>query len=87
MTDDERPELKDNIMQAGLTLKRRQAFWETPQGFAAVIAALAVTIGAIGAIGGVVGYQIGRAPETVTQQFILPPGTTIQIGPAPAPAK
>jgi hypothetical protein len=71
-------------MQADLTLKRRQAFWETPKGFAAVIAALAVTIGAIG---GIVGYQIGRAPQTVTQQLVLPPGTTVQIGPAPAPAK
>jgi hypothetical protein len=71
-------------MQADLTLKRRQAFWETPKGFAAVIAALAVTIGAIG---GIVGYQIGRTPQAVTQQVILPPGTTIQIGPAPAPAK
>jgi hypothetical protein len=71
-------------MQADLTLKRRQAFWETPKGFAAVIAALAVTMGAIG---GIVGYQIGRAPQIVTQQLILPPGTTIHIGPAPGQGK
>ncbi len=86
MTDEERQELKDQIMQADLALKKRQAFWEAPKGFAAIVAALAVTIGAIG---GIVGYQIGRSPSVTTQQFILPPGTTIQIGqlPAQAPGK
>lgn len=74
MTDDERQDLKDQLLMADLALKKKQAFWETPKGFAAIIAALAVTIGAIG---GVVGYQIGRTPAA--QQLVLPPGTTITV--------
>lgn len=80
MTEAERQELKDAIMQADWALKKKQAFWETPKGFAAIVAALAVTIGAIG---GVVGYQIGRAPQSTAQQIVLPPGTVITIPSAP----
>jgi hypothetical protein len=80
VTDDERQELKDRLMQADLDLRRKQIGWETPRNIAAVIAALAVTVGAVG---GFVGYQIGRSPPTpIAQQFVLPPGTTITT-PAP----
>jgi hypothetical protein len=58
-------------MHADLDLKKKQAFWETPKGFAAVVAALALTIGAIG---WVVGYSIARAPQPM-----FPPGTVITI--------
>lgn len=69
-------------MQADLALKKRQAFWEAPKGFAAIVAALAVTIGAIG---GIVGYQIGRSPPAVPPQIIFQPGSII-VQPA-APGK
>lgn len=80
MTDEEERELRISIMHADLSLKQKQAFWETPKGFAAVIAALAVTVGAIG---GVVGYQIGRSPP---QQIIFQPGS-ITVQPAPSGGK
>lgn len=80
MTDDERQELKDEIMRADLLLKTRQGFWETPRNIALIVAAAA-------GIAGVLGFKLGqREPTTpTTQQFILPPGTTITIGQAPRP--
>jgi hypothetical protein len=57
-------------------LADRQHFWETPKGFAAVVGALTVTIGALG---GVLGYTIGRTPQ---QPPMFPPGTVITIPPA-----
>lgn len=56
--------------------RRPTAFWETPREFAAVVGALAVTIGALD---GVLGYTIARAPQ---QQPMFPPGTVITIPPA-----
>jgi hypothetical protein len=50
-------DLRIAVMEQDVKLKTRQAFWETPKGFAAIIAALAVVIGTIG---GLVGYQIGQ---------------------------
>jgi hypothetical protein len=80
MTDDERQELKDEILMADLLLKKRQGFWETPRNLVIIIGTF---VAATAAIAGVLGYKIGQTPTT--QQFILPPGTTIQIGPAPNP--
>jgi membrane protein YqaA with SNARE-associated domain len=75
VTDDERQDLKDQLLMADLALKKKQAFWETPKGFAAIIAALAVTIGTIG---GVVGYQIGRTPpQAIVVQFQQPLGVKL----------
>jgi hypothetical protein len=72
----ERIELKDRLLMADLNLKTRQAFWETPKGFAAVIAALAITIGAIA---GVLGYKIGSAPP---QQIIVHLDAPLLVQPA-----
>lgn len=79
MTDDERQELKDKLLMADLTLKTKQATWETPRN----IAILAGTVAALAAaIGGWTGYKIASAPTG--QPIILPPGTTITVPANPA---
>jgi hypothetical protein len=78
VTDDERQELKDELMQADLKLRQKQSFWETPRNITLIVAAAA-------GIAGVLGFKLGQKEPSfpTTQQFILPPGTTIQIGPGP----
>jgi hypothetical protein len=50
---------------------------ETPRNVALIVAAAA-------GIAGVLGFKLGQKEPSspTTQQFILPPGTTIQIGPS-----
>ena len=78
-TDEER-ELRMEQMRADIDLKRKQIAWETPRNLAIIVGAV-VAISA--AVGGWTGYQIGRGPSAPAQ-FVLPPGTVIQV---PAPAK
>lgn len=66
-------------MVADLKLKQKQALWETPKGFAAIVAALAVTIGAIG---GILGYTLRGAQPP---QVIFQPGSIV-VTPAAPPA-
>jgi hypothetical protein len=70
-TDDELRELKGDLMQADLDLKRKQVIWETPRNIVLIVAAAA-------GIAGVLGFKLGqREPQ---QQPIV-----IQL-PAPASA-
>lgn len=76
MTEAERQELKDAIMQADLALKTKQAFWETPRNIVLIVAAVA-------GIAGVLGFKLGqKEPAASTSQIMFPPGTVITIPPA-----
>jgi hypothetical protein len=67
-------------MQTDLTLKTKQAFWETPRNIVLIVAA------AIG-IAGVLGFKLGqREPLTTQPQIIFQPGS-IQVLPQAAPVK
>ena len=55
-------------MRADLDLKRKQVFWETPKGLAAIVGATALVFGTIA---GLLGYQIGRTPPAPPQVIIL----------------
>jgi hypothetical protein len=68
LSHDERLELQESLMRADLDLKVKQAFWETPKGLAAVVAATAVIIGAIA---GVLGFKLGQTPPAPPQVIIL----------------
>ncbi len=70
MTDDEERELKGQLMQADLDLKRKQAFWETPRN----IAILLGTVAAItAAIAGTLGYKLGSQPaQTINVHLDAP---------------
>jgi hypothetical protein len=83
MTDDGRQELKDNIMQTQFELFKAQLRWEPWKALAAMVAAAAVFMGGVLAVSN----WVHPANQPSSQQLVLPPGTTIQIGPAPAPAK
>jgi type II secretory pathway component PulM len=66
MTNDERQELKDTLMQADLKLKQAQAFWETPRN-------LAILVGTVAAIAGVLGYKLGsQPPQTINVHLDAP---------------
>jgi hypothetical protein len=91
VTDDERQELKDQIMVAQLDKiafdknhANRQASWDVRKFIATTIistvVALAAAVGAGIAIGS---YYAHREPQPTAQQIILPPGTVITIPPAP----
>lgn len=74
LSEDDERELRMELMQADLDLRRKQLAWETPRNLAIVVGAV-VAISA--AVGGWTGYQIGRTPSGA--QIVLPPGTTIQV--------
>lgn len=80
MTDDERQELKDRLLMADLTLKTKQAAWETPRNVAILAGAVAAIAAALG---GWTGYKIASAPSAAS--FTFPPGTTITVPATPAP--
>ncbi len=65
--------------EAAAKLAIRQHLWETPKGLAAIIAALAVTIGALG---GIAGYALRGVPQPPAQ-IIFQPGSIV-VPPAPA---
>jgi hypothetical protein len=76
LTDDERQELKDNLMAADLKLKTTQGFWETPKAIAIIVATTAAIFTAVG-------YKIGSAPpQTINVHLDAP----LVVQPAP-PAK
>ena len=79
-TTDEERELRMEQMRADIDLKRKQIAWETPRNLAIIVGAV-VAISA--AVGGWTGYQIGRSPAPA--QFVLSPGTVIQVAPAAKP--
>jgi hypothetical protein len=83
MTDDERQELKDNIMQTQFELFKAQLRWEPWKALAAMVAAAAVFMGGVLAVSN----WVHPANQPSPQQLILPLGTTIQIGPAPGQGK
>ena len=75
LDEGEERQLRMELMRADLDLKRKQAFWESPKGLAAIVGATALVFGTIA---GLLGYQIGRAPPAPQQVIILE---------QPAPAK
>ncbi len=80
-TSDEERELRVALMRADIDLKRKQVIWETPRNIAIMVGAVAAISAAIA---GWTGYQIGRSPA-VPAQFVLAPGTVIQVAPAAKP--
>jgi hypothetical protein len=70
MTDEEERELRRELMQADIDLKRKQGAWETPRN----IAILAGTIAAFAAaVAGVLGYKIGsQPPQTINVHLDAP---------------
>lgn len=73
MTDDERQELKDQIMEADLALKKKQSFWETPKAVAIIVATTAAIFTAVG-------YKIGsQPPQTINVHLDAP----LVVQPAP----
>jgi hypothetical protein len=65
MTDAERLDLKDKLLMADLTLKTKQAFWETPRNIVLIVTAAA-------GISGLLGYKLGSAPQTITVHLDAP---------------
>ena len=67
MTDDEeRQQLKRELLAVKLSLKRKQEFWETPRN-------VAILIGVTAAIAAAIGYWLGRgsAPPTLLFRPII----------------
>lgn len=63
-------------MQADLTLKTKQAAWETPRNIAIIVAAVA-------GIAGLLGFKLGQNDQAaVPPQIVFEPGS-IQVMPAP----
>jgi hypothetical protein len=63
-------------MQAGLKLRQKQSFWETPRNITLIVAAAA-------GIAGVLGFKLGQNEPRSSPQIVLTPGTTIQVIPGP----
>ncbi len=64
-------------MRADLTLKGRQAFWETPRNLVIIISTL-VALATV--IAGFVGFKIGQSqPPPVNVTISFPPGTSVQV--------
>ncbi len=80
MSDDDERELRTTIVRAGLALRTRQSFWETPRNL--VIMAAALT-GVVAALAGLAGCKFAQMPaQSIIIQ--LPPGYG---APGPAPGK
>ncbi len=77
-------------MRADLTLKDKQAFWETPRNIAILLGAVAAVTGVVA---GMAGYKYGsQTPPLMTPQpppqIIFQPGSiVVQQAPVPAPTK
>lgn len=86
LTEDEERELRMEQMRADIELKKRQFAWESPKAIAAIVAATAVIVGTVA---GLVGFRLGQMPSAppVSVHIEFPPGTVIQVPPAPAPAQ
>jgi hypothetical protein len=64
MTDDEEKQLRQELLVADLSLRRKQDIWEHPRNIALLVAATA-------AIAGAVGFKIGQTPA--------PPPIIVQV--------
>lgn len=64
MTDDEEKELKQELLMADLSLRRKQDIWEHPRNIALLVAATA-------AIAGAVGFKIGQTPAPTSPPIIV----------------
>ena len=53
MTDDEEKQLRQELLEADVELRRKQAFWETPCN-------IAILVGATAAIAAAIGFWLGR---------------------------
>lgn len=72
ISEDEERELKVALMRADITLKQKQAFWETPRNLVLIIGAL---VALFSIISGVLGYKIGQTPsQTIVIQMPATPG-------------
>ena len=60
MTDDEEQQLRQDLLEADVELRRKQAFWETPRN-------VAILVGATAAIAAAIGFWLGQ------QSAPLPP--------------
>jgi hypothetical protein len=78
--EDEERALRINLMQTPIELYKAQLRWEPWKALAAMVAASAVFMGGVLAVSNWL-HPATQPPPT--QQFVLPRGTTIQIGPAP----
>jgi hypothetical protein len=80
VTDEEERELRISVMQADLTLKTKQAIWETPRNIAIIVAAAA-------GIAGVLGFKLGQNNQaSEPPRIVFEPGS-VQVLPAPAAIK
>jgi hypothetical protein len=66
-TDDE---LKRELLEMDVQLRRKQVTWETPRNIAILAAAIATIAGVVF---GVLGYNLGRAPSPPPVIIQLPP--------------
>jgi uncharacterized membrane protein len=74
-------DLRIELMQQDLKLKRRQTFWENPRNLVVVIGGvIAATAALVGTVAGLAGYKLGSQPAQTI--IVLPPGTTITTPPA-----
>jgi len=80
MTDAERLDLKDSIMQTQFELYKAQLRWEPLKALAAMIAAVAVFIGGVVAVSNWVRPSV---PQTINVHLDAP----LVVQPAPPPTK
>jgi hypothetical protein len=79
--DQEEQDLRIEVMQQDVELKKRQTFWENPRNFVIVIGGIiAATTAIVGIVAGLAGYKLGSQP-TLPPQIIFQPGS-IQVLPA-----
>ncbi len=73
-------------MRAGLALKQKQSFWETPRNLVLVTASVAAVFAAIS---GILGFKIGQGASSPPIQIIFQPGSIVATPSAavPPPAK
>ena len=65
-------ELRIKLMRADITLKQRQAFWETPRNLVIIIGAIVATVSGVV---GFVSYRAGQASQPV--QIVFQPGSIV----------
>ena len=70
MTDDEEKQLRQELLMADLSLRRKQDIWEHPRNIAVLIGATAALVAA-GA--GFLGYKIGQSSGQPPIVINLPP--------------
>jgi hypothetical protein len=78
LSEEAERELKVQIMQADLELKKKQVIWETPRN-------LAIVVGAVAAIAGVLGFKLGQQspPTPVINVYPVMPSSPVPPGVVP----